>query len=78
MGNYQLIQDNTLINQGDRIRRPLGNGKYDEMIVGEYLNDLDAYEVNLPGKPRIVDALNAMYYISRENMIAQGYEILIK
>lgn len=42
MGNYQLIKDNTLLNQGDRIRRPLGNGKYDEMIVGEYLYDLDA------------------------------------
>lgn len=78
MESYQLIQDDTLINQGDRIRWPLGNGKYDEMIVGEYLYDLDAYEVNLPGKPRIVDAVNALCYISRENMIAKEYEILIK
>jgi hypothetical protein len=78
MRNYQLIQESSLINQGDRIRRPLGNGKYDEMIVGEYLNDLDAYEVNLPGKPRIIDAISLLPYISKENMIAQKYEILVE
>lgn len=78
MASYQLIQPETPIDKGDRIRRPLENGEYDVIIVGEYLSGVDAYEVNIFEEPGVANTKNVSPYLSKENMVAEGWEILTK
>jgi len=75
MKKYQPITKDTSLSYGDKIRRPLGEGRFDYMILGKYDEIDGVYEVNLPGKPRLVDAVSVYAYISKKNMIAQNYEV---
>lgn len=76
MKKYKLITEDTILRPGDKIRRPLGKDNYDYLVVGEYNQVDDVFEINLPNKPRLIDAISVYAFMSKNNMMAQGYEVL--